>query len=409
MKEIYPHLRTGMAAYLVTSLPVVVGLCFGMTMLQPKMPADGEKATPRWLESCSRFDGRHYASIAENGYEFDPHRGSNIAFFPAYPYCGRLIMELTGWSVQFSLLVVANAALAGTFILLSVYSQARTRDTDRDLSTQRGELALLALGFSPASLFFRMTYSESLFMLVELMFLLGCYRKWSLGELAFLAGLGTAIRPVGLAFPFTLMWFILHDSAEGSWLRRIGKVVLVSPLACWGLLVFMGEQWMEFSNPIAFAEIQRNWHRMPLDTPAYEKVMALLTGEPIWGVYTADPRQSWMTTDPHGNPVLSVAFWNPILFVSTCGLVVFGAVRRWLTSVEIILSMGLLLIPYVTKGYDNAMLSHARFAAIVMPAYLVLARWGTTVSRWVMRGWVALAITLLVCWTALFASGHPVF
>jgi hypothetical protein len=69
----------------------------------------------------------------------------------------------------------------------------------------------------------------------------------------------------------------------------------------------------------------------------------------------------------------------------------------------------LLLIPYATRAYEMSMASHARFAAIVLPAYIVLAK----LLRKLPEGteWVVLAAlaALQMSWTALFAAGYSFF
>jgi hypothetical protein len=54
--------------------------------------------------------------------------------------------------------------------------------------------------------------------------------------------------------------------------------------------------------------------------------------------------------------------------------VLLGWRKRWLNAYEISLSAGLLLIPYVTRGYDFGMCSQGRFAAVCFPMYLVMGR-----------------------------------
>ena len=73
-------------------------------------------------------------------------------------------------------------------------------------------------------------------------------------------------------------------------------------------------------------------------------------------------------------PFPGLGFWNPILFLVALVAVVVGWVRGWLTRPEAMVGIGLLLIPYVTRADEMSMGSHARFAAVVVPAYIVMAR-----------------------------------
>ena len=102
-----------------------------------------------------------------------------------------------------------------------------------------------------------------------------------------------------------------------------------------------------------------------------EKLLALASWEPIWSVYLPGTGGYWRGFGDQSLPIFNLQFMNPIYFVGTAALVGIGAWKRWLTCYEILMSVPLLAIPYVTRAYDNAMLSHARFAAVVFPAYIV--------------------------------------
>ena len=106
-------------------------------------------------------------------------------------------------------------------------------------------------------------------------------------------------------------------------------------------------------------------------------------------------------------PLFGLAFWNPILFLLAAVAVIVGGRRGWLTRDEVVLGIGLLLVPYVTRADEMSMGSHARFAAVVVPAYIVLARLLgrlPPVATWIV--YVILA-ALLMLWSALFAARWP--
>ncbi len=83
--------------------------------------------------------------------------------------------------------------------------------------------------------------------------------------------------------------------------------------------------------------------------------------------------------------------------------------KKWLTGPEIVLSFFLLAIPYVTRAYEMCMASHARFAAVVFPAYIVLGRLLGAAPAWMT--WVVIGAfsIMLMTWTALYAAGHLFF
>ncbi len=135
----------------------------------------------------------------------------------------------------------------------------------------------------------------------------------------------------------------------------------------------------------------------------------MLAGEPLWGVFTVDSLRYWTRIDRHGNPFFSMFFWNPILFVGTVVLVLFGAYRFWLSGPEVVLGLGLLAIPYLTRAYEMSMASHARFAAVVIPAYLVLGRLLPARPAWVPWSILGGLSMVLLAWSALFAAGYYFF
>ena len=108
-------------------------------------------------------------------------------------------------------------------------------------------------------------------------------------------------------------------------------------------------------------------------------------------------------------PLLSLQFMNPIFFVGTGVLLAFGTWKRWLTSYEILVSIPLLAIPYFTKGYDNAMLSHGRFAAVVFPAYIVAGQLLSRLPRRAAWSIIAASAALFAAYSFEWAAGKPFF
>lgn len=396
---------SGLLTYLLTSAPMWLGIIFGINFI----PANGNfpsTTRPDFLMACSRFDAIHYVAIVERGYSYDPHRRSTVAFFPAYPVLGRCVVALTGWDTRLTLLVVSNLMLAGAFVVFSAYLRSRN---PQDAMSNR--LLILGLfGAWPAGFFFRMPYSESTFLFFSLLVLCGMTRRWPLPSLALFAGFATATRPVGLAVTAAVAWYILSDTARGPIGRRLLLAIVYSVVGSWGLFTYMIYQYDKFHTPIAFAQTQEHWSFVgPAQNDLGSKVESLLAAEPIWGVYTSDPIRNWKRHDRHDNPFFNLFFWNPILFVAALVLVLFGAAKLWLSGPEIVLSLGLLGIPYVTRAYEMSMASHARFAAIVIPAYIVLGRISNAQPEWLKWCAFGLMSIMLMAWSALFAAGHLFF
>jgi len=261
----------------------------------------------------------------------------------------------------------------------------------------------------PTTFFFRMAYAESLFVLSSLVVLYGISRRWASLPLAVLAGLASATRPVGIAVSAAFLWHLYWQ--QGSWGTRLGRLGLWAPVACWGLLAYVGYQHVMFDEPLAFARTQAHWvSRPPVRNPDLtEKLCALATLEPATGVYDPESSRYWGISSTGGNLLFTLAFWNPVLFLLAGGLVAYGAMRKWLTGPEVVLGAMALAIPYLTRAYEMSMASHGRFAAAVIPAYLVAGRLLSSVSPLVAVAVISGSAAGLFCWTSLYAAGYAFY
>ncbi len=399
------NVGVGALAYFLTSTPVWLGVIFGMYFVPlDRVPLDTSK--PDFLTACSRFDGNAFISIVNEGYSYDPNRPSLVAFFPGYPIIARLFTALTGWDARLSLFLISNLMLLSTFIAFSAFLRSRNPQ-DASFNTF---LILAVFGLWPAGFFFRMIYSESTFLFFSVLVLLGIIRRWPLLILAFLTGLVTAVRPVGLAVTAALVWHILSDASRGPFRRRSLLALAYAPIVCWGLIAYVAYQYLAFDAPFAFAQTQKHWNYM--GTLQYDlelKVESLLTAEPIWSVYTSDPLRTWRRFEIHDNFLFSIFFWNPISFLFALVLVFFGALKSWLSGTEFVLALFLLAIPYLTRAFEMSMSSHSRFAAIVFPVYLVLGRILRSQPEWVTWAVMGLLSVMLMSWSALFSAGYHIF
>jgi hypothetical protein len=246
------------------------------------------------------------------------------------------------------------------------------------------------------------------FLLALVLVLLGLARRWPGWVLAVLAGAATAVRPVGVAATAAVVASVLSDPERGPPRRRAKTAAWVAALGCWGLLAFMAHLLLRYADPLAFATAQRHWafHAPgPNDPPS--KWLRLATAEPIWNAYVPGSSRYWAAYELHGVGALGIQFWNPILFVLAAAAVAVGWRNGWLNRPEVVLGLGLLLVPYLTRADETCMGSQARFAAVVVPAFVVLGRGLARLrpgATWAV--FAALGAALAV-WTALFAAGWP--
>jgi hypothetical protein len=381
-------LPLGLLVYALTSSIVLLGASFGHQFVAPPRETPG----PGLHEKFSAYDGGWYKWIAAHGYHYDSNQQSPTAFFPLFPLLGRGVMDMTGLGPTWALLIVSHICLAAAFVLAAVYLRGRCPPPDRNTIS----LTLLALGLMPATFFFRMTYSESTFLLLILLFLLGIQRDWPLPALALIAGLASACRPVGVGLLLPLLIYAWRRSPS----RRafLTRAALIAPLACWGLLAYAAFLYVQFGDPMVFAKTQVHWGRPAPSSGA--KILALLSYQPIWEIFLWQPPSGW-----------SVFTWeqvNPVYFAVSVVLILFGAWRGRLNVYETSLAAMLLLIPYVTRAYEMNMASSARFAAVVFPVYLVVGKELARLPPAVSAVLLSICTFFLGAFSALFAGGHPI-
>jgi hypothetical protein len=391
---------TGLLYYYLTSLIAVLGVALGHDYLRPA-PHALTKA-PDVLAAFANWDGYWYTQIVQGGYAYDPHKNSNVAFFPAFPLLARLLASATGLRPDLALLLVAHLCLAGTFIVLAAYVQRRFPDSPPQLAAY----TLLAFGLLPPTFFFRMAYSESLFLLCCALTLYGMQRRWPALALAALAGLATATRPVGVCL---LLPLALHLWQRSPGVRSFGvRLLVLAPVACWGLLAYMAYQWQAFDEPLAFARTQAHWRVRP-PVPPGEQVQSLLTLEPVRSVFDSDSACYWRRHERDANVLFSLHLANPIWWLLALGALGLGAWKRWLNGAEVLLAAGLLLVPYATRGHEMCMGAMARFAAAALPLYLVLGRLLAALPVPAAAAVLSVSGFLMGAYAALFAAWYRFF
>ena len=398
------HLCRGVAVFVCTSAVVWIGVAFGTEFIEGRSPTT-------LVLSCCRFDGMHYLDILTKGYSYVPNEPSPIAFFPAYPLVARGVTRLLAIEPSLALVLTSQFFTVASFVVFSAYvdQQLKAASDGEYLSEQRhkrlAEFTLLACAVVPSTFFFRMAYSESFFLFASILSFYGMQRNWRLPVICVIVGLATAIRPVGITLLLPLTMHIWRRSK--SPLGFFGRLACLLPFACWGLVAFVVFQFVEFDEPFAFAKTQSEWRMRP-KIMFGDKVSAIAAWEPIWSVYDAQSVAYWRRRGV-SNPLFNLQFGNPLYFVGTVMLVAFGAWKRWLQSSEVFYSAALLAMPYITRSYEMNMNSHARFAAVVFPVYIVLGRILNCAGPSLATGFLCVSGCLLAMYAALFATGHQFF
>ncbi len=389
------------ACYYVSLFVVVLGVAFSVLFV-PICPASPAEARERggFIGAFVACDGIAYRKILETGYSYCPGRASNIAYFPLYPLAARLVSAVSGLPPDISLLLVAHASLVGTFLMFAAYLRTRFPG---DLHLQA--YCILAFSFFPPGIFFRLAYSESLFLFLMTFALFGMIRRWKWPLVAVCVALATATRAVGVAIIVALVIWGVHDRKE-----KCGFIVGAVALSLSGLLAWMLFQYCQYGDPLAFSSAQAHWHARDLPSSAWEGVLRFVTFEPIWATFDSDvPSLYWRNSPPCNLALFNLSFANPCYFCVVVGSMILGAWRRWLTHEEVALGFALLLVTYGLRGLGTGMISMARYSAVVIPVYIVfgrvLAKLGGPAAALI----VALSACFLFVYAALFAGCYWVF
>lgn len=380
----------GLLVYLTTILLMLFGAAIGTVLL----PEEPHPLLPGLSDQniLARLDGVWYAAIAQDGYQYSPTSGSRVAFFPLYPALGAALARVTGLRADLALVLWSQVALVASLVLFQQYV------------SERGDasgLALAAMAIWPTTFFFRMAYAESTFLLLALAAMYGMRRGWPPIATAVCCGLAAAARPVGVAL---LLPFALHLwRRAGGVARFVRSAAWLMPLACWGLFAYMAYLHFAFGDALAFSRTQRHWAVVgEADWSTY--LRALLTLQPLRSVYDPSAEAYWSNFGKPDEPLLSLQFANPIWFSLCVLLLVIGWRLRWLDEGELLLGAALLLIPYVTHSYQTAFTAQGRYAAVVFPAYIVLAQLAARLPTAIVLPIGAVLGALFSTYTALFVA-----
>jgi hypothetical protein len=384
------------ALFIVSQIIVFCGVLLGVAfyedfdkLLEPSV----------YSEAIRQYDARSYVRIAEGSYGRVDDYNRTFAFFPGYPLVVRVWSTFTGMTTANSAVAVSNAALFFSSLMFYLYASCRTQTAP----SLRGIAAFL---FFPTTFFFRMPFSESVFVSLCLLFMLGTVLRWHPMTVAVIAGLATLVRPVGVAMSLPLCLYVLDRTQQSRW--RLAQVSIALLIANAGLLGFMCYQAVTLGNPLAFAESQSAF-RIRANFGLLDTVIAYAAWEPIWSVFDPQSPAYWKYGRELDFWFLSLRVANPVIFVAFIALVLIGARNKWLSRYEIWLALPLLLIPYLTKGFSMGMLSQGRYAAVCIPAYLVI---GEAMRA---RGTIMTLVVFLVfavylaSFSMLFAAGYSLF
>jgi hypothetical protein len=368
-----------LAALVATRIPI---LLFGLIATK----GDLHRMLARW-------DTGFYASIALEGYSWDPSittRGQNIVFFPLYPFLMRILAPLAGGDVVLAGLMLSLACFTVAVALLYRLAALEIGDTGAGA-------AVLFLVTYPFSLFFSASYTESLFLLVTVGAFYAMRRERPLEAALFGLAAGLA-RPNGFWIAAPLLWLGLEwtkskEKDGGTAVRWAAIAVGLCPLV--GAALYSGYLHVAFGDALAWIRGQAAWGLPLVHQTAFRA--ATSSPEPVQLAAAA------------ASPLLSSATEAVEVVVTTANLVAFlFAIATFIpVSRRLGLAYGMLIPLYLGPPFvAHLVTSMGRFSSVIFPMFFWMA---TTVPRCRVVP-LAVAFGVLQAMLAvLFYLGQPVF
>ena len=316
------------------------------------------------LSVWGRWDAVHYLDIATQGYQ-----GTDMAFFPLFPFLIRVLGKLVGNHLVAGLLI-SNASFF--FGLLFLYKLLE-HEYDRSVARR----AIFYISIFPSAVFFSAVYTESLFFMLTVasFYYLRSHRWWLAGAIGFFAAM-TRVEGVLLVVPFAIEWY----SQYAPKLRQHLNDLFAGGLIPIGLIVYMAYLWVLVGDPLYFSHVQIHWNRhfaLPWVSVinAFHKIAVATSGQVVAG------------------QAIELTFTALMIGVLIAG---------WkLLRPSYIAYMALsILIPMST----SSLMSMPRFALVLFPMYAILARDGE--KPWVNNLIVAFFLPLLGLFTVLYADWY---
>ncbi|MBX5449702.1 mannosyltransferase family protein [Thermogemmatispora sp.] len=342
------------------ALPVYTAthtLYFLLSYIAFLFPGDSSSSTGPVLQalikSWNHWDTSHFITIALHGYS----NWWRTAFYPLYPLLIRLVNYLADNPVLAGL-VVSN--LTGFGVLVLLY-----RIIAEDFGDELASRTVLYYATFPMAFFLAAAYSESLFMLLSLL----CFyalRRGYWWQAALWGGLSslTRVTALPLLIPFAYEYLRQHHFR----LREFHLDALSILGIPGGLALFAGYCGLRFHDPLAFSHAESLWQR---------------SIQPPWFAFSATAA-ALIQDASHLDFITIHRAIDLALLTVVLALVILHLVGPWrfqgasaatYTLYTLTSFIFFLLVP--AQGRYPTM-SMPRYALVLFPAFLVLARLGSS-------------------------------
>jgi Mannosyltransferase (PIG-V) len=363
----YPMVHHVSTAFIATRLPLIIIAPLAAVVIGQRQGQHFIASQSVWLSVWGRWDAQHYLGIATHGYQ-----GTEVAFFPLYPFLIHILGGLIGNHLTAGL-IVSNLSF---FVALAyLYALVRLEYGDDTIAYH----AIFYIAIFPTAIFFSAVYTESLFLALTVASVYyarhGNYLTAGIfGALASMTRVEGMLTAIPLAYEAWRGW----RERRGTTLTRGVIGVALVPL---GLVTYMAYLYALVGDPLYFLKVQGNWNRH-LAAPWVSVINTI-----------REIAKHPLASSGSVNHMIELAF--TLLF-----LVLMVVAFRTLRPSYSLYFAASLLVPMSTAS----LMSMPRFVMVIFPAFIVLGLWGR--NPLVNSAIVALSLPLLGLFTVLFADWY---
>lgn len=364
-----------------TRFPTLVWLLqLGLTtvtiFLFHRLIPPGPHGISEWTKTFGGWDGGTYLKIAEHGYR----NIQSTAFFPIYPILIRTLHTILHLTYLRSGILLSNLSYLVALILMY-------RMFVHHFGSNTARRALWLLSCFPVAFFFNVVYTESLTLMLYVIFFYLLEREhwWGALIVGFLAT-GVHDLNVLLVIPAGVYWWVYIRPVPTSkpFLRLTGMALI--PLS---LVIYMLFLYIHFGHPLAFLIAESYWGRH-FSIPVLNVVYRLFTLH-----YGETARWNY-------NVVAIVNAGATLLFDALAVKLLVDRDTNWRARLFV---LGTLLASTTSTTYTGIE-SYARFVMVLFPGYPVLAK--SCRRKATFAAVILLFICLRILLAGLFGDGYVV-
>lgn len=202
----------------------------------------------------SNWDAKIYLNLAENWYQNTGDELNFIVFFPLYPFLIKVLTLLSRSELVSGLIISSSAAIASYYFLFKLLELKKY-----SLSAIK-KISVLIL-FSPISVYFMLVYTESLFLLITVLFFYFLEKK-DLNKAAIFGFLASTTKLVGITLVIPLLWHLIFSKSKKNYL----DIFIQSAKPFLGFGWYLAINQLYFGNPFQFLSIQKqNWYKQAIN------------------------------------------------------------------------------------------------------------------------------------------------